>query len=73
MTKGIGKINHSTQLDWSKNTCFGPLIKMDMSINIKKIVNQLEPFEKSCFIIVSYNHLELIIINFLVGKKKNSI
>jgi hypothetical protein len=35
-----------------KKTWFRPLIKMDMSISKKGLVNQFEPFEKPCFVIV---------------------
>jgi hypothetical protein len=34
------------QVDWSKNTCFEPLVKMHMSIGKKGLVNQLGAFEK---------------------------
>jgi hypothetical protein len=54
MTTCIGQLSHFShfsQIDWSKNTCFMPLIKLDMSIIQKILVSQLEPFEKPCFIV----------------------
>jgi hypothetical protein len=39
---------------------FESLVKMDMSINKKRPVNQLEPFEKPCFVVmieIIYNHM----------------
>ncbi len=52
MTRCIGHKNHFSQVDWSKNTCFGPLVKMDMSISKKRPINQFEPFEKPSFVVV---------------------
>ncbi len=49
MTKCIGQISHYSQVDWSKNTCFGPLVKMDMSIHKKRPVNQFELFKNHFF------------------------
>jgi hypothetical protein len=46
LTRCIGQISLCSQVDWSKNTCFKPLIKMDMSINKKKLISQFESFEK---------------------------
>ncbi len=48
----ISQINHFNQLDWSKNTCFGPSVKMDVSINKNGPINQLKPFEKPCFVVM---------------------
>jgi hypothetical protein len=36
-TRCISQTNHSNRLDLSENTCFGALIKMDMSNSNKKI------------------------------------
>ncbi len=52
MTRCIGQISHSSQFDWSKNTCFGPLVKMDISISKNGLVSQLEPFGKPCFVVM---------------------
>ncbi len=52
MTRCIGQINHYSQLDWSKKTCFGLFVEMDMSISKKRPISQLEPFEKPCFVVV---------------------
>ncbi len=46
LTKCVGQIKHFSQVDWFKNTCFRPLVKMDMSISKKRLINQFEPFEK---------------------------
>ncbi len=46
MTRCISQIGHFKQVDWSKNTCFGPVVKMNMSISKKIPVSQFEPFEK---------------------------
>ncbi len=54
LTRCIDQISHYNQLDWSKNTCFGPLIKMDMSISRKWPIGQLEPFKKPCFVVVNF-------------------
>ncbi len=49
LTRHIGQISHTSEVDSSKNTCFEPQIIMDMSISKKKPVSQLKPFEKPCF------------------------
>jgi len=59
----IGQIGHFNQVDWSKNTCFKPLVKMDISMNIKKLINQLELFEKPRILIVRILQL-LLLFNF---------
>jgi hypothetical protein len=61
MTKCIGQINHYNQVDWSKNTCFMPLVKKDVSINKKRLVNQFELFEKPSFIVMMF-HLQLPLV-----------
>ncbi len=52
MTECIGLKSHFNQVDWLKNTCFGPLIKMDISISKKKPISQFELFEKPNFVVV---------------------
>jgi hypothetical protein len=39
-------------MDWPKHTHFEPLVEMDMSINKKKSISQLESFEKLLFLTV---------------------
>jgi hypothetical protein len=53
LTRYIGQISHLNQVDWPKNACFEPPIKMDMSISKKWLVSQFELFEKLCFVVVS--------------------
>jgi len=53
----INQIGHYSEVDWSKNTCLGPLIKMDMSISKKGLINQFGSFEKPKIIIVIEKHV----------------
>jgi hypothetical protein len=46
LIKYIGQIGHSNQVDWSKNTSFELLVKMDMSSSKKWSISQFELFEK---------------------------
>jgi hypothetical protein len=52
LTRCINQIGYFRQVDWSKNTCLGPLVKMDMSINQNILINQLKPFEKPKILVV---------------------
>jgi hypothetical protein len=51
LTRCIGQKNHFSKVDWSKNTCFRTLVKMDMSISKKKPISQLELFEIPSFVV----------------------
>ncbi len=53
MTKYIGQIDHFRQVDWSKNTSFKLLVKMDMSSSKKCPISLFELFEKSKILIMS--------------------
>jgi hypothetical protein len=53
LIKYIGQISHSNQIDWSKNTFFEPLVKMDMSISKKWLISQFELFEKPKILVMS--------------------
>jgi hypothetical protein len=67
LTKCIGQINHYSQVDWTKNTCFELLVKMGMSINKKRPISQLELFEKPCFVIMTcIIQLKNIVLNFML-------
>ncbi len=47
-------LNKSLYLSWLvKNTCFKPLVKMDMSIGKKRLISQLGAFEKPRILVVS--------------------
>jgi hypothetical protein len=52
LTKYIGQIDHSSQVDWSKNTSFELLVKMDMPSNKKWPINLFELFEKPEFLVI---------------------
>jgi hypothetical protein len=40
-----------SQVDWLKITCFGPLVKKNISISKKGLVSQLELFKKPSFVV----------------------
>jgi hypothetical protein len=53
LTKYIGQIDHFSQVDWSKNTSFNLLVKMDMSSSKKWPISLFELFEKLKILIMS--------------------
>ncbi len=58
LSKCIYKISHSSQIDWSNNTHFMPLVKMYIFISKKGLGYQLEKFERLRILVVDWPRVD---------------
>jgi hypothetical protein len=64
LIRHIDQISHFSQVDWLKK-CYKSIVKMDMSINKKRPIIQLELFEKPRILIVGIFIFEIISLDKL--------